>query len=193
MSGFTNNFFRNPEHRFHKGIVIEHLFSRHYRAWISATTGTIILVYIIVALAPYIAPGAARQAYFSLNETTPVANGVFLISISLFLVMKMLKSYSRSYYFYVEGLLERGKTGAQTPYTTPNYEVCNIYYETFGGDLLKSFCHSKQGKRILWRLGLADETIGEYRESLTAIQPGHPAKLRPVRQGGAGEQPLGLG
>lgn len=162
MFGLTPDFFRNPEYRFHRGIVIEHLFSRHYRAWISATTGTIILVYIIVAFSTHVALGAFPQAYFSLNETTPIANGVFLIALSLFLVMKMLKSYSRSYYFYVEGLLERGKTGAQTPYTTPNYEVCNIYYETSGGDLLKSFCHSKQGKRILWRLGLADEIVGQY-------------------------------
>ncbi|OGZ12134.1 MAG: hypothetical protein A2942_02585 [Candidatus Lloydbacteria bacterium RIFCSPLOWO2_01_FULL_50_20] len=162
MFGLTPNFFRDPHYRFHRGIVLEHAFSRHYRAWVSATTLTIIIVYLIVAAASYYAQGATPEAYFSLPEETPVANGIFLIALAIFLVMQMLKCYSRSYYFYVEGLLERGKTGAQTPYTTPNYEVCNIYYETIGGDLLKSFCRSKQGKRILWRLGLADETIEQY-------------------------------
>lgn len=162
MFGATNNFFRNPDYRFHRGIVIEHAFSRHYRAWITATTGTIVLVYIIVSLATHFSQGVPREAYFSLDGMPPFASGIFLMALSIFLVMKMLKSYSRSYYYYVEGLLERGKTGAQTPYTTPNYGVCNIYYETHSGDLLKSFCRSTLGRRILWRLGLADETIGEY-------------------------------
>lgn len=157
MSGSAQNFFRNPEYRFHKGIAIEHLFSRHYRAWITATSGTIVFVYVIVALA---------AGHLVL---TNVSYGVFLVSLSLFLAMKMLKSYSRSYYYYVEGLLERGKTGAQTPYTTPNYEVCNIYYETTRGDLLQAFAHSKQGRRILWRLGIADETIDGYLDARKSI------------------------
>ena len=157
MFGFKVNFFRNPEYRFHKGIVIEHVFSRHYRAWISATAGTIVLVYILVYLAAYVQPHGADRPLVG-----AFATGVFLVSLSVFLFMKMLKSYSRSYYYYVEGLLERGKTGAQTPYTTPNYEVCNIYYETSRGDLLKNYCRSKQGRRVLWRLGISDETVGTY-------------------------------
>lgn len=162
MFGFTTNFFRDPKYRFHRGIVLEHTFSRHYRAWVTATTGTIVLVYIVFVIASHVMAGDPLGNYFVLSQEIPVANGVFLIALSLFLLMNMLKCYSRSYYFYVEGLLERGKTGAQTPYTTPNYEVCNIYYETTEGDLLKSFCHSKQGRRVLWRLGLADETIADY-------------------------------
>ena len=162
MLGFKANFFRNPEYRFHKGIVIEHVFHRRYRAWISATTGTVVLVYIVIALASLSTTGTPGGDYLALDSKTPVANGIFLISLSLFLVMKMLKSYSRSYYYYVEGLLERGKSGAQTPFTTPNYEVCNIYYETKVGDLLKSFCRATHGRRILWRLGISDETIVQF-------------------------------
>src|SRR3989338_11631799 len=162
MSGSGENFFRDPSYRFHRGLVVEHIFSRHYRAWVTATTGTIVLVYLLALAESRYSAGAAFKEYFTLPPDTPIVNGVFLIALAVFLLMKMIKSYSRSYYFYVEGLLERGKTGAQTPYTTPNYEVCNIYYETIGGDLLKSFCRSKQGKRILWRLGLADETIEQY-------------------------------
>jgi ATP-dependent Clp protease ATP-binding subunit ClpA len=162
MFGFTNNFFRDTEYRFHRGIVLEHFFSRHYRTWVTAISGTIILVYLVLVLAMRGAPQMGSALLPSFDPTTPVVNGVFFIAIAVFLLMQMLKWYSRSYYFYVEALLERGKAGAQTPYTTPNYEVCNIYYETKSGDLLKSFCLSKQGERILWRLGIAEETVVRY-------------------------------
>ena len=162
MFGFTNNFFRNPEYRFHRGIVLEHFFSRHYRAWVTAISGTIILVYLLLVVAVRVAPKIGSTQLQSFDPTTPAVNGVVFIALAVFLLMKMLKFYSRSYYFYVEALLERGKVGAQTPYTTPNYEVCNIYYETKHGDLLKSFCLSKQGERILWRLGIAEETVAQY-------------------------------
>ena len=89
-------------------------------------------------------------------------NGIFLIALAVWLLMLMLSFYSRSYYYYVEGLLERGTTGAQTPYSTPNYEVCDIYYETRNGDLLSSFCSSKYGRSITRRAGIADQTIDEY-------------------------------
>src|SRR3989338_5790703 len=162
MSGSGENFFRDPSYRFHRGLVVEHIFSRHYRAWVTATTGTIVLVYLLALAESRYSAGAAFKEYFTLPPDTPIVNGVFLIALAVFLLMKMIKSYSRSYYYYVEGLLERGKSGAQTPYTTPNYEVCNIYYETENGDLLKGFAHSKQGGKILRRLGIADETMRQY-------------------------------
>ncbi len=89
-------------------------------------------------------------------------NGIFLIALALWLLMKMLSFYSRSYYFAVEALLERGVVGAQTPYTTPNYEVCDVFYETKNGDLLQSFCRSSYGRAITRRAGLADITIDDY-------------------------------
>ena len=173
MSGSGENFFRDPSYRFHRGLVVEHIFSRHYRAWVTATTGTIVLVYLLALAESRYSAGAAFKEYFTLPPDTPIVNGVFLIALAVFLLMKMIKSYSRSYYYYVEGLLERGKSGAQTPYTTPNYEVCNIYYETENGDLLKGFAHSKQGGKILRRLGIADETHPEKceRELMKIISP----------------------
>lgn len=162
MTATRENFFRDPNFRFHRGIVVEHIFSRHIRAWVTATTGTIALVYLIAITASRFSAHAPWSEYFTLPPDTPIANGAFLIALAIFLLMKMLKSYSRSYYYYVEGLLERGESGAQTPYTTQNYEVCNAYYETEEGDLLKGFCLSTQGKRVLRRLGIADETIRAY-------------------------------
>ena len=162
MTFHNVDFFRDPNYRFHRGIVVEHAFSRHYRAWITTTSGTILLVYLIAISASRFSAGAALREYFTLPPDMPLANGAFLIALAIFLLMKMLKSYSRSYYYYVEGLLERGLSGAQTPYTTPNYEVCNIYYETKKGDLLGAYCRSKQGRRILHRAGIADETIEQF-------------------------------
>ncbi len=97
-----------------------------------------------------------------LNAKSPKGNGIFLLALSLWLLMKMLSYYSRSYFYLVEALLERGTTGAQTPYSTPNYEVCDVYYETAHGDLLKSFCHSEYGRQILRRTGVGDETVDTF-------------------------------
>ncbi|MDO8521028.1 MAG: hypothetical protein Q7S52_02850, partial [bacterium] len=169
MTLARENFFRNPNFRFHRGIVIEHIFSRHYRAWVTATTGTVVLVYLIATATSHYYAGAVLKEYFAFPPDTTIANGVFLIALAVFLTMKMLKCYSRSYYYYVEGLLERGKSGAQTSYTTPNYEVCNAYYETKEGDLLKGFCFSTQGKRVLRRLGISDESMRAYLEARNMI------------------------
>lgn len=100
-----------------------------------------------------------------LSTKSSAGNGIFFMALSLWLLMKMLQYYGRSYYYYVEGLLERGKTGAQTPYTTPNYEVCDIYYAVSHGDLLKAYCTSPYGRLIMRRCGIADQTIDEYLSS----------------------------
>ena len=115
MLGFETNFFRDTNYRFHKAVVLEHVFPRQYRSLITAVTGTIVLVYILVLAASRFLAHAPLQTYALLEPTTPVLNGVFLIALAVFLAMKMLKWYGQSHYYYVEGLLERGKTGAQTP------------------------------------------------------------------------------
>ena len=199
---FGNNFFRDPSYRFHKGIVLAHVFPERYRAWISLTTGTIILLYIGMTLAPYIQSKLANgisvppayqvllgdevvipqaknvtlpetatlpnlvpfvaETAIPLNPASSKGNGIFLVALAIWLSMKMLSFYGRSYYYYVEGLLERGKTGAQTPYTTPNYEVCDIYYRTQFGDLLKSYCHSPYGRMIMRRSGIEDDVVDKF-------------------------------
>lgn len=104
-----------------------------------------------------------------LAPTTPKGNAIFLFALSLWLLMKMFSYYHRSYYYYVEALLERGQSGAQTPYSTPNFEVCSIYYDVRHGDLLKSFCESPYGRRILRRTGIADATMDEYLHARTNV------------------------
>jgi ATP-dependent Clp protease ATP-binding subunit ClpC len=105
----------------------------------------------------------------TLAPNSPRVNALVAFALALWLLMKMLSYYRRSYYFYVEGLLERGKTGAQTPYSTPNYEVCAIYYDVRHGDLLKSFCQSPYGRHIMRRTGIADETMDNYLRARTHI------------------------
>ncbi len=104
-----------------------------------------------------------------LDPDTPKANGTFLLALAVWLCLKMLQFYHRSYYYYVEAMLERGKNGAQTPYTTPNYEVCEIYYDVPHGDLLKSFSTSRHGRIILRRCGISDEVIAKYLKSRTTV------------------------
>lgn len=210
MFGVSTDFFRDPSYRFHRALVLEHAFPGRVRRWISATAGTIVLLYIAFTLAPYVQEKLAGGVTFPvpytaapkeetvvlpaaeavtipesaalptfvpfiggmtvpLSPKNPVGNGVFMIALAVWLAMKMLWFYFRSHYYLVEALLERGKTGAQTPYSTPNYEVCDIYYATRYGDLTKSFAVSKYGKRILRRSGIDDETVGRYLNARSRI------------------------
>lgn len=203
MFGSDSTFWRDPTYRFERGIVLEHTLSRKLRGWVSIITGLVVIVYAMVAVAPFIqhklatgivVPVSNSKNAVPKNVVVPVAetmtipsstvlpsslpflggvevplstnsgvgNGIFLIALSIWLTLKMLQYYSRSYFYYVEGLLERGTTGAQTPYSTPNYEVCDIYYETKHGDLLKSYLESPYGRKITRRAGLADETTNKY-------------------------------
>ncbi|HSE35272.1 MAG TPA: AAA family ATPase [Candidatus Paceibacterota bacterium] len=121
-----------------------------------------------VVLVPGVLPGSDGVA-LPLNPASPKGNAVFLVFLAIWLSMKMLQFYWRSYYYHVEGLLERGESGAQTPYTTPNYEVCWIYYRTKHGDLVKSFLESPFGAHIMLRLGFSPETAKEFLAGRTQI------------------------
>jgi ATP-dependent Clp protease ATP-binding subunit ClpC len=97
-----------------------------------------------------------------LSPETPRGNALFLFALSVWFIAKMFSWFRNSYYYLVEGKLERGETGAQTAYTTQNYEVCVVYWETRHGDLLKSFVTSVYGKMILRRCGIADDIASQY-------------------------------
>ena len=97
-----------------------------------------------------------------LDTKSPIGNGVFFLALATWLIMKMFKYFGNSYYYYVEALLERGKVGAQTPYTIPNYEVAEIYYNVSQGDLLKSYATSLYGQMILSRSGISSDVIAAY-------------------------------
>ena len=97
-----------------------------------------------------------------LDPESRAVNVVLLLSFIIWLLNRMLGWYRNSQYYLVEALLERGKTGAQTPYSTPNFETCDVYWHTRNGDLVGSFSQSSYGRAILHRSGIADQTIGEY-------------------------------
>lgn len=210
MFGFDTDFFRDPQYRFHRAIVLDDTLPARLRRVVSIVTGLIILVYLVLAAIPLvqsklahgiaipknlptdvpektlIIPNAEKVAIpeeatlpsgtpllggvvVPLSTKSPVGNAIFFIALSIWLLMKMLQFYWRSYYYYVEGLLERGQSGAQTPYTTPNYEVCDIYYDVKHGDLLRAYCMSSYGRTILHRCGIADQTIDEYLSKRTQV------------------------
>ncbi len=110
---------------------------------------------------PNVIPGISGFK-LPLDTKSPLGSSVFMFSLAFFLALQMLKYYGRSYYYYVEALLERGESGTQTPYTTPNYEVCDVYYRVKHGDLLKSYIVSPYGRTILRRCGVADDTTDTY-------------------------------
>ena len=210
MFGFDTTFWRDPSYRFSRALVLERVLPLRVRDWVSVITGTIVLVYIGVFLAPIIQQKLAtgievpRMGHedvlvktivvpevqmvtipsttnlpslvpfvggttLPLDPESPKGNAIFLCALAVWLSMKMLSYYRRSYYYYIDGLLERGTSGAQTPYSTPGYEVCDIYYDVSHGDLLKSFCHSPYGRQILRRSGVADETIDHYLSARTKV------------------------
>jgi len=203
MFGNKVNFFRDPNYRFHKAIVLESILPAKIRGWLSLAFGLIIFLYIGILLAPLLkerlvnvaipanittqvlsenGQSAVEQVHVGTANLVEIPNffpglslikvpldidypfgaSIFLISFGMWLVLQMLNFYGRSYFFHVEALLERGKTGALTAYTTPNYEVCDIYYQVKYGDLLKSYINSAYGRAIMRRLGIADETTDSY-------------------------------
>ncbi len=209
MFGFDTGFFRDPSYRFHKAIVLEHLWSQKNRGWFSLFSALVVTLYLGVMLAPIVqnklatgvplpsmyqgalgdevviqeaddmrVPDAATLPnlipFFGgikipLDTASPVGGAIFLLALSTWLTLQMLKYYQRSYYYHVEALLERGDTGIQSAYTTPNYEVCDIYYQVQYGDLLKSYVTSTYGRVLLHRLGIDNKTVDEYLSRRSAV------------------------
>ena len=54
MFGFDTTFWRDPSYRFSRALVLERVLPLRVRDWVSVITGTIVLVYIGVFLAPII-------------------------------------------------------------------------------------------------------------------------------------------
>jgi ATP-dependent Clp protease ATP-binding subunit ClpA len=103
--------------------------------------------------------GAVKGA---LDTKIPTLNSLFLLAIAIHLAMRMLEWRWRSQYYLVESLLERGLVGAKTPYSTPCYEVCDLYYDVRGGDLTRAFLESPYGRRILLRVGLQRVELEQF-------------------------------
>lgn len=100
-----------------------------------------------------------------LSPETPYGNAIFMLALSVWIIASVFSWFRNSYYYHVEGLLERGETGSKTPYTTPNYEVCAIYWDTKYGDLTRSFAKSPYGQIVLMRAGIGQEVIEKYLSS----------------------------
>ena len=104
-----------------------------------------------------------------LDPRLPREHALFLVVLVVWVSVKILGAYRNSSYYDVEAMLERGETGTKTPYTTQNYEVCDVFFHTQYGDLTLAFVGSVYGQKILERLGVAAETMEEYLRSRTAI------------------------
>lgn len=168
MLPFEKNFFQDPSYRFHRAVELEHVFSRTARKWVLVVV-EVVLGFMIIGLATAFIEERLGAHWVSVPYD--ITLGIFLIALSFWIFIKMLNAYFNSYYFYLEGLLERGKTGAQTPYTTQNYAVCDIYYGIHDGDILKSFCNSVYGRAIFARLGMSREEVKKFlSERVTAIR-----------------------
>lgn len=100
-----------------------------------------------------------------LDPRTPRGNALFLLVLIIWLAMKMLSGYRNSYYYDVEAMLERGETGAQTAWTTPNFETCAVFWDVELGDLTRAFCRSRYGELVWARLGIARSDIEGYLRS----------------------------
>ncbi|MEK7460380.1 MAG: AAA family ATPase [Patescibacteria group bacterium] len=166
MFDTKQDFFKNPSYRFHRAVALEHTFSKNVRKWVSIILD-IVVVFSLVSLALNKAEELYPRTWNTIDPN--IALGLLFTALSLWLFIKMLNYYFNSYYFYVEGLLERGKTGAQTPFTTQNYEVSDIYYLTKNGDLLKSFATSRYGEQILMRIGMKVEDVKRFLSSRTNV------------------------
>jgi ATP-dependent Clp protease ATP-binding subunit ClpC len=88
--------------------------------------------------------------------------GLFCIFFSAWMSLVMLGWFKNSYYYHVEALLERGVSGAKTPYTTPNYETNDIFFHTTDGDLLASALKSTCGVEVMLRAGLRTDDVKRY-------------------------------
>ena len=98
----------------------------------------------------------------SIDPRSPLANGILLIALPIWLLMQMLTWYHRSYYFIDEERAERKDWKPTDPYTTPTYEVSSIFFDTRDGDLTLAFLRSEIGELLLRRIGVSVETIQEY-------------------------------
>lgn len=90
-------------------------------------------------------------------------NGVLLLSLFFYIVVKMLNAFARSSYYtgYVSG--ERGGDRAVS------YDVRAIYARAVHGDLLQSFFANKLGIATLLRAGISTELMNDFLQSRTAI------------------------
>ncbi len=159
MLNSSQNFFRDPAYSFHRAVVLEYVFPKKQRVR-DAIGIEIVLVFSLAVLLFDKAHGFFSRSV--VNIPSDVVLSIFLIALSLLIIIKILNAYFNSYYFFVEGLLERGKTGAQTSFTTPNYEVCSIYYGTEKGDVLKSFSGSLYGRQIFARIGMSSKPVEQF-------------------------------
>jgi len=112
--------------------------------------------------------------YFSghelpLDPRLPKGNALLLLVLIAWIMMKLLGAYRNSAYYDVEAMLERGETGSKTPYTTQNYEVCDVFFHTQYGDLTRAFVESIYGRTILSRLGISLADVQTYLQSRTSI------------------------
>ena len=168
----SDSFFRSPLFRFAPAVLLERIISSRVRSFLRSCAFGVVILYALLYCASilqnkFIANGL--ESHLPLDPENHLIKGVFFLALAVWLAMKMLTYYFRSYYFLIEANLERGVVGTQTPYTTPNFALCDVYYDVQYGDLLKAFCQSTHGRNILRRLGVADGETNTFLKARTNI------------------------
>jgi len=160
--------------RFQEALFLEEVFPARIRKSMTTLFGIFVAMYLLVGLMFALLHNLEGHLPDFLYSISAIARsyqlaGVMCIIFAFWMMLSQLSWYFNSYYYHVEGLLEEGKTGSKTPYTTPNYETSKIFLHTEHGDLLKSFLHSPEGQYIILRNGIAVEDALQFLEQRSAV------------------------
>jgi ATP-dependent Clp protease ATP-binding subunit ClpC len=166
--------FHNAEYRSHPAFVLDSILSPKTRGTLSAIFGALTLFAFFLTVFFFVRSFVLGVEISSLSFKELFMGffnhdglhlrffGLFLIFLPCWLKFQMLNWFHRSYFYHVEALLERGEVGVKTPYTTPNYETNEIFFNTQKGDLLHSFLSSSYGREITRRAGLSNDDVAAY-------------------------------
>ena len=165
-----SDIFHDPSYRFHPALVLDDTLSPRIRHQLMLLLGVPLFLSLLIAISLLWAPFPLEESLVGLiRDPAEFFLGIALVLFPLWFSLLMLGWFRNSYYYHVEALLERGNTGAKTPYTTPNYETNDIFFHTQGGDLLGSFLASSYGNEIAMRAGLKREDLKVFSKTRADI------------------------
>lgn len=90
-------------------------------------------------------------------------NGVLIISLFAYILIKLLNAYIRSHHYRNQALYERGKL------TGKSYYVKEVFANEHFGDLIYSFFTSRAGKEISKRLNLSKKKVKDFLSNRSCV------------------------
>jgi len=140
--------------RFYNAIIVDSVFPPKIRRLLSGVSGVLSVICILTYI-------ISQFVVFLPNFSMDIISGLFMVFISIWLFMRSIEWFYRSYFFIDEARLETGKN-ILTIQSAPNFPVSRIYYDTKNGDLIKAFSNSLYGDMVLARLGVGDNEMGNF-------------------------------